>query len=146
MPIKFMARAGLYFFACPMLIALLVLSALPGCATVSAPVDAAETVEQKAFALYGTFVVFEELGATIVENRAIPLDVRRAIQSADQRAKPLADGLLDATFEVQSIRLQLEAGTNTVERLDIATAELENWVTRAGPVIARLVAAVREGT
>lgn len=129
-----------------LLLALVAIASLPGCATVSAPTKAAETVEQKAFAVYGTFVIFEEAGADIVENTSLPLDVRRAVQNTDRTAKPVADALVAAALEAQRIRLQVEAGANTVERLDIATANLERWIARAGPLIDNLVAAVRNGS
>ncbi len=123
----------------------LVAFTLPGCATISGPVEAAETVEQKAFAIYGTFVVFEEIAVGVVQNPQIPRDLRQAVQNADRTAKPVVDGLLDATLEAQTIRVQVEAGTNTVERLAIVTANLEDWIDRAIPVVSNLTRAVRTG-
>lgn len=128
-----------------LLMALFVILSLPGCATVGGPLKAAETVEQKAFALYGTFVVFEEAAVTVVQNEQLPRSVRRAVQNADAKAKPVVDSLLDAVLEVQKIRLQVEAGTNTTERLLIVTANLENWIDRAVPVVNNLIGAVRNG-
>lgn len=119
---------------------------LPGCASIGAPVKAAETVEQKAFAIYGIFVVFEETGADLIEDPGIPINIKRSIQRADADAKPVIDNLLDVALEAQKIRLQVEAGTNTVERLDIVTANLNQWIARASPLVAKLVASVREGS
>lgn len=113
---------------------------LSACATIAGPYKAAETAEQKAFALYGTFVVFEERGAAIVTDRRIDLDARRAIQRADARAKPVADSLLDAALEVQSVREQLDASDNDLETV---TRNLEGWITRFEPLVAELVRAVK---
>lgn len=130
----------------PLLLLLVALVALSGCATVGGPVAAAETVEQRAFALYGTFAVFEETAADIVEDEAVPVEIRRAIQSADSRAKPVVDSMLAAALEANRIRLQVAAGTNTTERLLIVVGQLEGWIARAGPLVDGLVASVRDGS
>ncbi len=129
-----------------MILMLVALISLSSCASLTAPIEAAETVEQKAFAVYGTFTIFEEAGADIVENESIPRKIRAAIQTADGKAKPVIDRLLETAMEAQRIRLQVQAGGNTVERLNIATANLQNWITRAGPLIDQLIDAVRKGS
>jgi hypothetical protein len=119
---------------------LFMLAWLQGCATVAGPYKAAETAEQKAFALYGTFVVFEERGASVINDQRVDLDARRAIQRADAAAKPVADSLLDAALEVNEVRQEIGASEN---RLETVTRNLENWIMRFEPLVAQLVSAVK---
>lgn len=124
--------------------ALATMAVLIGCQGAN-PVKAAETVEQKAFALYGLFTVFEEFGADVIETDGVPSDIKRGIQHADAVAKPIADALLDAALEVQRIRAQVLAEDTNHDRLALVLANLSDWVVRAEPAITRLVAAVNEG-
>ena len=118
-----------------------VLLFLQSCASVN-PVSKAETIEQKAYATYGTFVIFEEKAAELVSSGTLPDDVSLAIIDADERAKGVADSLLDATIEFIKIRNQLAAGETTQEQLDIAVANLDEWINRAAPLINNLVTTV----
>ena len=113
---------------------------LEGCSTVAGPVRAAETTEQKAFAMYGTFVVFEEQGAKIVADSRIDVNARRAIQRADLAAKPVADDLLAAALELQEIREEFGASES---RLESAARNVESWILRMEPLLAALVSSVK---
>ncbi len=121
----------------PIFVALLFMQ---GCATITAPYRAAETAEQKAFALYGTFVVFEERGAAVINDQRIDIDIRRAIQRADLAAKPVADSTIEAALEVQRIREQLDTDE---DKLVTVTRNLEGWVDRFEPLVTNLITAVR---
>lgn len=113
---------------------------LQSCATIAGPYKAAETAEQKAFALYGTFVVFEERGASIINDNRIDIDARRLIQRVDARAKPVADSTLEAALQVNEVRGEVGASEN---KLATVTANLENWIMRFEPLVTELVAAVK---
>jgi len=113
---------------------------LHGC--VANPLAAAKTIDQKAYALYGTFMAFEEVGATIVQAPAVPEVVKAAIRKADRIAKPVADSLLSALKQYVVIQQQLAVGATTNDKLAIATANLEKWVRDAEPLIQDLVKAV----
>lgn len=106
------------------------------------PVAHAQTIDQKAYALYGTFVVFEEQAAVIIRQPSVPGDVRGAIRKADAAAKPVADKLVDAAHQYTVIKIELEAGTNSNEKMIIATANLEKWIHDAQPLIEELVRSV----
>jgi hypothetical protein len=106
------------------------------------PVSKAETTEQRAYAAYGTFVIFEEKAVELVESGTLPDDIALAIIDADERAKGVADSLLDATWEFIKVRDQLAAGETTQEQLDIAVANLDSWINRAVPLINGLGTAV----
>ena len=121
----------------------LFLSALAGCAvTPKDVVDAAQTPEQTAFALYGTFVVYEEQAAALVEDPRTPLEVRAKIKTADAIAKPLADNLLEAAMVYVDVKAKFEAAETTVDKLNVAAQNLNYWVGRAAPAIKALVATV----
>jgi hypothetical protein len=115
---------------------------LVGCKSLSAPVEAAQTPEQTAYALYGTFVVFEELAASIVTDPATPASVKDVIKQADAVAKPAADGMIDAARQVIKIQTQLAAGTTPDEKLEIASTNLYGWTLEAKPKILALQCAV----
>lgn len=65
-----------------------VIGALCACSTMS--------LEDRAAALYGTFVVAEQTGASLIQSNAVSDDIKLRIQAADADAKPVADALLSA--------------------------------------------------
>lgn len=121
---------------------LVIMFALQAC-TASNPITRAETAEQKAYATYGTFVIFEEQAAKLVSSGQLPRSTVVAIGDADRRAKPIADSLLDATLKFTEIREEYEASGTGETRFIAATKELNGWVEQALPLINNLVAAVR---
>lgn len=107
------------------------------------PVAVAETPEQKAYALYGMYVVFNEEAAAIAENPAIPPSVRLGVIRAAEAAKPSADALEAATNNFIEIAGQVAAGTTPQEKYVIALNNMNQWVTDSRPLIDALVAAVK---
>jgi hypothetical protein len=116
--------------------------ALQACAA-SNPIAKAETTEQRAFATYGTFVIIEEQAAKLVSSGEIPRSAVIAIGKADERAKPVADSLLDATLEFTVIRAEFEANGEGQEQFVESMNDLNSWVERAKPLIANLISAVK---
>ena len=114
------------------------LFALAGCQGAN-PIRAAETPEQRAYAAYGTFVIAQETAADLVEDQAIPRGVRLRIISAEERAKPVADSLLDAYTEYLIIKAEFDAGDTSEQRLVIAANNLDDWVTQLAPLVAELL-------
>lgn len=57
------------------------------------PFADAETIQQKGYASYGTFVILEEQAAAIVQDPSVPEDVKQKLKDADKEAKPIADDL-----------------------------------------------------
>lgn len=106
------------------------------------PLKAAETAEQKAFALYGTFEVAETLAAKLVLAPEVPANVKQALRKADREAKPAADALLAAAEEVILIKRQLAAGETSEQKLQIASSNLLMWYTTARPKILHLIQVV----
>ena len=117
---------------------LLLLTALAGCQSAN-PMRAAETPEQRAYAAYGTFVIAQETAADLVEDASIPDGVRLRIIQAEERAKPVADSLLDAYTEFLIVKAEFDAGDTSESRLVIAANNLDDWVTQLAPLVAELL-------
>jgi hypothetical protein len=116
--------------------------ALAGCQGAN-PIKAAETNEQRAYAAYGTFVLVQEKAADLVEQPNIPRNVKLRIIGAEERAKPVADSLLDAYTEFLIVRAEFEAGQTSEERFIIAANSLDNWVTQLVPLLNELIRNVK---
>lgn len=134
-------------FARPLMLAFLlavaipVTMALPGCS--NSPVQEAESFEQKAFALYGTYVIFQEKSAELVQDSATPENVKQGLRDADKIAYPLAESLIEAALEVAAIREQLEVAPDSAARLNIAIQNLSTIYFSAAPKMLAVISAVK---
>lgn len=115
-----------YLWTAPVLMLLI----LGACASIN-PVKQAETLEQKAYAVYGTYVVFAEKAADLAENDALSRSIRLGLVNAEGRASPVIASLLDAVQEMQILN-------NSTTR-----TSLESWIGRALPLINDLVRSVK---
>jgi hypothetical protein len=123
----------------------LVATALGGCA--NTPLSAAQDTAQRAYALYGSFVIIEEQGAQIVRNPSVDAAVKSGIRVADARAKPSADALAGAVRDYLAAQAAVTAGgTGATALLSTATANLQRWVTQADTDITALITAVTGNT
>jgi len=120
---------------------LAIVLALQACA-VTDPIAKADTLEQKAFATYGTFVIFEEQAAKLVSSGELSNSAVRAIGRADERAKPVVDSLIAAAVEFAAIKAEYEASGEGEERFIAAMNELNVWVSRAAPLVDNLISAI----
>ncbi len=116
--------------------------ALSACGTLN-PLSHAQTLQQKAYAQYGVFVVVEERAAAVVQDATVPASAKQAVARADAVAKPVADKLLATILAVDQIQADLAAGKTTEDKLVIATADLQKWYDEVVPLISGLVAAVK---
>jgi hypothetical protein len=107
-------------------------------------VGACASLERKSYALYGSFVIFEEQGAKLIQSPEVPNSVKLKIQEADKVAKPAADGLKSAADSVITAKRQLAAGTTDKEKVRIAVANLSSWYYDVKPKIECLIRAVEE--
>lgn len=121
---------------------LLLAVALAGCQSAN-PIAAAETNEQRAYAAYGTFVIFQEKAADLAEDPNIPNGAKLRIIAAEERAKPIAESLLDAYTEFLAIKAEFDAGQTTEERVIAASNNLNDWITRLAPVVNELIRNVK---
>lgn len=113
-----------------------------GCAS-SNPVAAASDTPQRAYALYGTFVVVEEQAARLMPDPNISASVKNTIRRADARAKPSADALLQALLQYEHVVAQVKAGQTTTDMIAIADQNLATWVTQTTQDIQTLIGAVK---
>ncbi len=113
------------------------------CATFN-PFEAAVTLEQKAFASYGTFVSYQETAVGLMSSPNVPDNVKAIIQRIDGIAKPAADLMQAAAVKVIQVRLELEAtpDATTLDKLNIAIAALNEAYNDAGPKIDALRLAI----
>lgn len=94
-----------------------------------------ETLEQKAFLAYGTFVVLEEQAAKVYADETVPADIKARIQAADEAAKPAADAMLEAAMALAAMR---DVGGEPWPAPELAEKSLQEALTRALLAIANL--------
>ena len=121
---------------------LLLLIGLEGCAA-SNPLAQAETVEQKAYAAYGSFVIAEEQAAKLVSSGQLTNSQTIAIGVADERAKAVVDDLIAAVLEFEEIQAEFRRFGTGEQRYINAMNSLNNWTERLVPLINNLLSAVR---
>lgn len=117
-------------------------AALSACGALN-PLARAQTIEQKAYALYGEFTIIEEQAAALVQEPSVPTSAKRAIAETDAVVKPVAGKMLAAVLTVEQIRDDIAAGKSTEEKLVIATANLHKWYNEVLPLVEDLAAAVK---
>lgn len=117
---------------------LLALVTATGCQTLN-PVASAETLEQKVYATYGSFVVFETQAAVLMQMPDVPLEVKKAIQQADAVAKPAADELLATAVRYAELKRGVEAGLTTDEQVVVALTQLSQLYVETSPKIRALI-------
>ena len=130
-------RQQLFTFYC-----LLLLIGLQGCVA-SNPLAQAETVEQKAYAAYGTFVIAEEQAAKLVSSGQLNNSQIIAIGKADERAKAVVDDLIAAVLEFEEIQEEFKRFGTGEQRYINAMNSLNNWTARLVPLINNLLAAIQ---
>lgn len=79
-----------------------ILGLLSACAV--NPYKTAQTAEQKADALYGSFVIAQGQVVGIMRNPATPPSARNALADADLLAKPAADSLHRAAIDFAGVK------------------------------------------
>lgn len=120
------------------------------------PIKQAETFEQKAYALYGTYAIFQGKAAELVNDATVSERVRQGLRDVDRETYPVAESLVDAATTVSDIRdiidmcEELEAPeSNPVcmpsneRRLSNAISNLSTIYFKAQPAILNLVATVK---
>lgn len=133
---------------------LAVASVLAGCPA-SNPVKVAQSYEQKSFALYGSYVIYQGKAAELKQDSAVPDKVKEALSAADRVAYPVSEKLIDAVLDVGHIRDLLDqcpalpepdpacVPTNE-QRLANALVNLSTIYFTAQPALLGLINAVKE--
>lgn len=128
----------------PVLFTLLLVFA-GGCATLE-PVKTAETPEQKAFALHGTYVIYKEIAADLAEDPETPTTVVLAFERMVNVGDPAAVLLREAAAQLELARIQLGQAENQ-SALDEFQAALTTFNSRwadAQPKLQGFIDAVKE--
>lgn len=120
------------------------------------PVKQAETFEQKAFALYGTYVIFQGKAAALEQDPTVPERIKQGLRDADKVTYPVAESLVDAAVVVSDIRDIIDVcgalptpennpacSPNNQRRLENAITNLSTIYFKAQPVILSMVATVK---
>jgi hypothetical protein len=118
------------------------------------PVSQADTFEQKAYALYGIYVIAQGRAATLSRDASVPQSVKDALVEADRTAYPVAESLVDAAITVGDIRTTLnrcseaplpddQCVPTNQRRLENAVMNLSSIYYRAQPVLLTLAATVK---
>ena len=110
------------------------------------PLAKAETVEQRGYAVYGTFMIAEEQAAKLVTSGELSDRAIIAIGDVDKAAKPAAEALVTVALEYAAVKRAYEAGETTEDSLSRATLALDRAISNMAPLIADLVAAIKGGT
>ena len=122
------------------------IATMPGCASVQQinAIAQAETVEQRAFAAYGTFVVMEERAADIIGDKHIPKAARQRVQALDRVAKPAADALISLARQLKAARNRMSVAEigSTSGQVASLSDELASSLVAFGPKLSALVSAV----
>lgn len=108
-------------------------------ACTSNPFKTAQTVEQRGDALYGSYVIAKEQGATLLGNPSIADAPKRILAEAMVESKAPADALQDSLIQYSTVKAQIAAGTTPEERLQIVEKEIDGWIVKAKPLIEKLV-------
>lgn len=103
------------------------------------PFKTAQTVEQRGDALYGSYVIAKEQGATLLGNPSITDTAKRPLAEAMVASKEPADALQDSLIQYSTVKAQIAAGTTPQERLKIVESGVDGWIAKATPLINKLV-------
>lgn len=124
--------------------ALVGLLTLAGCA--GTPVGQAKTLEQKVYALYGSFVIIQEQVAELTaEGSGLNRDTQLQLIRTVRRGQPVIDAMLDAFEEYEKARANLSDDESAADYIETVTASLENWVEQADSLVNSLRSALRGG-
>jgi hypothetical protein len=126
------------------LVLALACAASTSCVTVQPydAISAAETLEQRTFALYGTYVWAQGVAADIVEDPEVPDSVAKAVGNAVVAARPPVRAAFELAVKAADIRRELRAGANVGDQLAAVLEDLGEAYTLAEPHVRQLVAVI----
>lgn len=126
-------RAHRLFTVIPFMLVLLIAA----CASLN-PVAIAVTPEQKFDAVLLTYNALLEPATQLVEDATAPTSVRRALQNAIGASGLIYNGANNAHRDFLAAKAAVAAGTDTPDKLTIATANLEKWSGQLDGIVAQL--------
>jgi len=99
------------------------------------PVAAANSIELQAYAISGTYGIYQEKGLELIQRGNLPNSVSLRLIAAEERLTPIVDELDKALDLVEQVKADLSRGESTSEQVAIALTELNNWLNQAGPLV-----------
>lgn len=118
-------------------------------ACTSNPVREAQTLEQRSYAVYGSFVIFKEQAAELKQSGVLDNRSQDFLRALDAKVSPVADSGLSLMTEVSRIRFEIEHAATAEEaqaaekRLAYSILSLDRWLTEATPEIEAFISAVQ---
>lgn len=113
-------------FMTPLLLAVALVAA---CGSLN-PFQAAEGLDEKAYAVLGTYAIVQKQALRVVEDETLSPTIRRTAAEADAKAMPILKGLDQALDLYLDAKEALAGGRGSEERLRIVTTELLGWLER----------------
>lgn len=124
------------------LVLVAMVAVLSACA--GSPIKVAQTVEQKAYATYGTFVIFEEQAVKLTAPSSnLAPSTKAQIIAGVQKAQPAVDTMLKALNQAEAAKADFDAQKIDKTKFQIVVDSLGSWVQQATPLVASLVSVVR---
>lgn len=121
---------------------LLLVSMLTGLIALSActsnPLKTASGPDEKAYAVLGTYAIYQRQALKIKADATVPASVRDAVVRADATAFPVLKALDAALVDFLDAKAALDAGATTKEKLAIAISNLQKWTAEGKAVVAAL--------
>jgi hypothetical protein len=120
--------------------------AIPGCALFDKtapsanPFAACKSVGQCYLATAGTYSASQQAALELLQNPDTPGVVKENLQRADREAEPVYEQLSQAYRVYRHAKADLAAGAGSADKVAIATADLQKWLTEAGPLVLKLSA------
>jgi hypothetical protein len=121
------------------LIAPLFLIIVVGCSAIK-PIETAQTIEQKAFAVFAEYAIAANKAANVAEDGATPQSVRKSILSGLELTAPVAKTLRDAALVAADARRAVEAAdqrggadASLMAKFDVAAGALQRLYTKSTP-------------
>lgn len=106
---------------------------LPGCG-IQRPIEEAVTLEQKAFATYGSFVIVKEQGAQLLRDPSVPDSIKQSLRDANNAVTEPITLMYEAVIALKIARDDLAAGRTTEAQVILATQKLLEWYAIARPL------------
>ena len=122
------------------IVSILLAFTLAGCAY--NPVAIAETPNQKAGALLGSWNIVLEDAVQILEDQSIPNSVARPVNDARLVGTRIAQTVSDMLVDYELEKAKYDQGQSTAEKVDIAAANLERWYDSLQKVYIQLAEAI----
>jgi hypothetical protein len=113
-----------------------------GCTT--NPIKAADGPDEQAYAVLGTYHVFQKQALKIVQDATLPANIRSAAANADAVAFPVLKTLDESLTAFLDAKAALDAGVGTEAKVGVAVTNLKKWTTEGRKAVDDFKKAVQD--